>query len=657
MLLFDEKRSIPILCKNKNEYVKYAVKDLAADLKRINENKIMPDIVTECEGPCIIIEENDSGNEPIKDESYSIKMQGDKIYISASGYLGTMWGIYTFSDKILGIDPCYLFNDFEPKKKSKLEISNINITDAPESFGFRGVFINDEDLLTGWKDGGGIRYMDWHSDYITVPDTVINMVIETMLRLKLNLIIPATYLNIDNPPERLIADCAARRGMYISQHHIEPVGVSAYTFKNYCDKFEKNAEFSFIKNPEFMKEVWSYYAEKWSQYDNVVWQIGLRGEGDRPVWQEEQDLSVDKLKEYGQFISNAMSTQIDIIKKAAGNKAKHFTSTLWMEGSKLMENGLLDIPEGTTIIFADNGPNQMFAPEFYKTNRVPDGKYGIYYHIQYYNVGPHLAPMTGIDKLHYNLKLCYEKGDRDYIILNCSNVREFVFELRAYSQMTWNINSFSKEKYMNENTLFFDKYQNEAKALIENYYNGLADLDISMLKYVHGEYFNYNYSDRPDGIKLCPVKDGFVLWKGTCFIHDFAKPLNESTNYELYKNMYSPLKKAVSDLDVVCKSFEKICTSCNDNLKTHIKSKWLNYAYAVKSFYEWFVMIYEAKHFYDVNNASEFVNSIEKACASLEFYLDFRKNAEYGIFKNWYRGEILFDVKNVLRATKRIICQ
>ena len=38
MLLFDEKYSIPIFCKNQNVYVKYAVNDLAADLKRINEN-------------------------------------------------------------------------------------------------------------------------------------------------------------------------------------------------------------------------------------------------------------------------------------------------------------------------------------------------------------------------------------------------------------------------------------------------------------------------------------------------------------------------------------------------------------------------------------------------------------------------------------------
>lgn len=50
------------------------------------------------------------------------------------------------------------------------------IKDAPKSFGFRGVFINDEDLLTGWKEGSGIRDVDYHVQYYCcgphiVPET------------------------------------------------------------------------------------------------------------------------------------------------------------------------------------------------------------------------------------------------------------------------------------------------------------------------------------------------------------------------------------------------------------------------------------------------------------------------------------------------------
>ena len=42
-----------------------------------------------------------------------------------------------------------------------------------------------------------------------------------------------------------------------------------------------------MENPQLLEEVWEYYAEKWAEFENVVWQTGLRGKGDRPVWQND----------------------------------------------------------------------------------------------------------------------------------------------------------------------------------------------------------------------------------------------------------------------------------------------------------------------------------------------------------------------------------
>ena len=108
-----------------------------------------------------------------------------------------------------------------------------------------------------------------------------------------------------------------------------------------------------------MEEAWTFYARKWAEYDNVVWQIGLRGKGDRPVWQESTPTE-EELKHYGQFISKAYRKQKEIVLEATKGKAKHFTSTLWMEGSMLMKKGFLEFPEDVIIVFADAGPNQMY---------------------------------------------------------------------------------------------------------------------------------------------------------------------------------------------------------------------------------------------------------------------------------------------------------
>ena len=656
MIVFNENECVDICCKNTNEYVRLAAADLANDIERISEYSLRPAFVPSPTLRCIVIEQDD--NIPLMDtgsEAFKIKRTGSLIYISGGSYLGIMWGIYTFSEKILGIDPCYIFNDMKTEKKKEIIWDETYICGEPEGFGFRGIFINDEDLLCGWRDGGGIRHINWQTDTTTVPASVIDLVVETALRLKLNLIIPATFLNIDNPPEKVIADRVARRGLFISQHHIEPVGVSAYTFKNYCAKFDRVGEFSYIQNPELMQEIWRYYAEKWSGYDNVVWQIGLRGEGDRPVWQEETGLSPQSLAQYGQLISSAMQTQIDIIMEVTGAKAEYFTSTLWMEGSELMEKGLLNIPTETMIIFSDNGPNQMFAPEFYKYGQDNTTKHGIYYHLQYYNLGPHLAPMTGIDKLYHNVKLCHDMGYRSYFIMNCSNVREFVFELKAYAQMVWYLNDFSKEQYIDEYFAVFGKNKDKVKELVRDYYDSIADLDTSMLKYMYGNYFNFDYKHHPDGIKLCPLKDGGVLYKGTLLLRHFKLECNAIPEWELFEQMYKALKKAVVDYKQICAGFESLCCELDDHLELNIRAKWLNYAYTIGCTYNWFVKLYEAKLCYDKSDVNGFVDGINTACKSLYNYLEYRKKAEYGIFKNWYRGDLLNDVRHIMYNTSRLI--
>ena len=50
------------------------------------------------------------------------------------------------------------------------------------------------------------------------------MVLETAVRLGINLIIPASFVDIHNPPEENLIRMAVERGLYVSQHHVEPLG-------------------------------------------------------------------------------------------------------------------------------------------------------------------------------------------------------------------------------------------------------------------------------------------------------------------------------------------------------------------------------------------------------------------------------------------------
>ncbi len=654
MILFNKQQCMNICLKNDNPYVRLAVEDMQKDFARRGKYGVVPQIIGKEDGRCIVIEENNTEEcAPILNEGFVIKSDGNNIRIIADGYLGTMWGIYTFCEKYLGIDPCYIFNDMEIQKLESLEVDSIYIEDKPQGFGFRGVFINDEDLLTGWMDGGGIRGMDYPWYTVTVDEKAMDMVVETVLRLKLNLVIPASFLNIDNPPEKLLVDCVAKRGIYLSQHHLEPLGLSHFTLEEYCRKFNKHGEYSYIKNPDFLEEAWKFYAEKWAEYDNVVWQIGLRGKADRPVWEEAEVPTEEEFVKYGAFISNALERQKQIVMEATGGKAKYFTSTLWMEGSRLIEKGVLKAPEGTVLVFADTGPNQMYGADYYQVPRSDDVETGIYYHLQYFCCGPHLAPQTGLDKLYYNLKLARDMGDDSYCIINASNIREFVFELTAYANMLWDIDGFTAQGYLNGYAKAFGEQGDHLVALIQEYYKSLPEIDVRYLAQHHEKYFNYDFNKAPEGIENFVLKEGNVLEHGRTILDAFHRVVSIPLGQEFYQELLPTIPKYVS----LCERLQALADVLPEHLKKHIEVKWLCYAMTLRYIYEWYVHIYEAKEYRHALNSEQMKESLRAACQSLENYLEYRKCAEYGIFEHWYRGDLKMDIKQKLYDTKRLLGQ
>ena len=652
MVLFQDKQCIDICLKNKNPYVRLAVEDLRKDFLRCSYLTEKPAIVDEEKELCLVIEENSLQDDPLQDEAFSLFSDGKKIRISAKGYLGTMWGIYTFSEKILGVSPCYLFNDLDVEKQTSLEVGEIAINEAPQKVGFRGIFVNDEDLLTEWKEGGGARQIKYPFYETTVAESVMDKVVETALRLKLNLVIPASFLDVDNPPEKALADCVAKRGIFLSQHHIEPLGLSHFTFENYCKKFNKEGEYSYIHNPETLIDGWKYYAEKWSKYDNVVWQIGLRGKADRPVWEEDTPTETE-LKTYADYISSAVKTQKEIVLQATGGKAKYFSTTLWMEGSTLAEKGLLNLDKDTIIVFADNGPNQMFGKDYDKVSRQKGLHYGIYYHVQYYDIGPHLAPQTGLNKLYYNIQRTKKKGDDFYYILNVSNVREFDFEIQAYAQMLWNFDNFSKEKYLDEHCKLYGEHSQKAKEFITAFFDNLPSLPTADLQYVHANYFNYDYDEVSDGVKNFILKDGLIMARGAGLLYHFHEELPSP----IFGRLYEGLKDVAPIYEGLAKDVKTWSKQLNKRLQKHVNCKWWLYAKTLAHMYRWYVGIYEAKLCFDKGEKEKMKALLQAACDCLEEYLSCRKVAEYGEFVGWYKGEKKLNVKKRLYDTQQLLKQ
>lgn len=556
---------------------------------------------------------------PSANEECAVNILSDRIIIVGTDKRAAMWGIYGIS-KRLGIPECIAFTETPIKKK--LVLKNDIFYVKPETYKFRGWFINDEDLLSKWHISGGKRNMDYkYYDHITAVES-LKPVVETALRLGINLIIPGSFIDIDDPwQEKLVAYCVSR-GMYVSQHHLEPLGVSHFTYKSYYEKQGIEPEFSFVTKPEKAEEIWKYYAKKWAKYGkNVIWQLGLRGKADRPVWYN--DSAENSRAQWGGIISAAVQKQYDIISEEVGEDFIS-TSTLWMEGAALYNEGFLEFPERTILVFADAGPTQMMSSDFYNTVRR-ERKYGIYYHVAYFGDGPHLAMGTNPEKILFNYKKAVDFGDTEYSILNVSNVRELIMTVTAASKIVWNINDFDISDFYEK---WCDIYFGNSKIaeLIPEYFEAFPVADKDDLNIRYGKYFDFYYCDTPfpyyvanDGLIRLIAIDGLQ--------HRYEQKWEER------------LKESKKRFEMLKEKAKK---------------------YSADNYFSWFA--FQVQYLLYLVTWAEacckFAQNGEVECLipgikALEQYLEERKEFEKGIFENWYRGDDKFEFPYMLEVTKK----
>lgn len=367
-------------------------------------------------------------------ESYRIDVTDQGVVITGADERGAIYGIYRFSREFLGVDPFWFFKDLEPTPCQRLVLPRGTIVSREPTFRYRGWFINDEDLLTEWVGDGGRRPIDYPYYQQVVHPDVIDRVYEALLRSGGNLVIPASFVDVMNPPEARLVRRAAERGLYVTQHHVEPMGVSHFGFENYWKAQGHDYAFAYGSHPEHVRQTWRAYAERWYELagDKVIWQLGLRGKGDRPIWHDDRSVEEDAA---GAIISQAMAEQWNIVQAVDPRPTPPATTTLWAEGSALMAAGSLVVPPDLTIVFSDHGPTQEMQEDFHSTPRDKNRRYGVYYHIGFWRHGAHLLQGATPARVRREFDKIVAKGDTHYAILNVCNVREHVLGIQVAMEM------------------------------------------------------------------------------------------------------------------------------------------------------------------------------------------------------------------------------
>lgn len=461
-----------LLPAGETEPLRLAVADLVSDVRRITGREIrVVDRADRCAADCMVVgaltsptsralverlEPGAAGALGGKWEAYRVRTVDPRgalgparraMVVAGSDERGAMFGIYAFLEEQLGVDPLYFWTGREPAKRPRLAWDRVSMDGAEPTFRYRGWFLNDEDLLVEWKEGGGTRHIEYaYYGQVTAPE-VHDRVFESLLRLRMNLVIPASFNDVANPDEARAIEMASRRGLFVSMHHVEPMGVSGFAFQNYFRDRGRSTEYSITKRPEAFEEVWRFYARLWARYPNVIWQLGLRGIADRPVWVADPGVPSDDAGR-GKLISDAVAKQWEIVKSVDRRPSPPATTTLWMEGARLHEEGHLDFPAGVAVIFSDNTPGWQWQDDFRDVSRQPGLDYGIYYHHALWGEGPRFAQAVSPARAHRLFGEAVAKGSTHYAILNVGNVREFVLGLDASARMLRDFRSFDPDRFL-----------------------------------------------------------------------------------------------------------------------------------------------------------------------------------------------------------------
>jgi|SRR5690242_892414 len=349
-------------------------------------------------------------------ESFSISVasiSGAKsVRLIGADMRGTIYAIYQFSEEFLGVDPLYYWADHDPARRASIELpANLDKKYPAPLFKYRGFFINDEDLLTGWAPGE-------KTDHTGISLKAWNKVFETILRLKGNMVAPGTWIFPDEPQIKL----AGERGLILTQHHAIPLGLNVA-------RWPKDVPYSYTSQPEILERAWKDAVAEYPKDQEVLWTVGLRGLSDASYAAFDPSVRGND-KALGELITKAIADQMQIV-RAARPDAKFITS-LWQEGARLVQDGYLKIPPEVGTVWADTGYGYL-----QDKGLVAKGQ-GAYYHVAMMNGRANqLTEMVPVERIDAELGRYIKAGATNYFLVNTSDIRPVSMTIKAVMDVAW----------------------------------------------------------------------------------------------------------------------------------------------------------------------------------------------------------------------------
>ncbi|WP_310603639.1 glycosyl hydrolase 115 family protein, partial [Anaerosporobacter sp.] len=185
----------------------------------------------------------------------------------------------------------------------------------------------------------------------------------------------------------------------------------------------------------------------------VIWNIGFRGQGDCPFW--DNDPQYDTPESRGKLMSELIMLQYNMVKQYIPEAI--CCTNLYGETMELYNDGYLELPNDIIKIWADNGYGKMVTRRQNNHNpRIPslpvrekENRHGVYYHVSFYDLqaANHITMLpNSLEFIRQELNELISHEVKDFWIINCSNVKPHVY-LLDYIASAWKNGDIEVEEH------------------------------------------------------------------------------------------------------------------------------------------------------------------------------------------------------------------
>jgi hypothetical protein len=420
-----------VVADNEHTAVKQAAAFLASDIEKISGYK--PSITLNPTGNSVIVRLLTVGNantpagilrEKLEGqwEAYQILTTENSVWLVGSNFRGTAFAAYTLSER-LGIDPLYHWTGYTPARHRTLILKKTNYYVPPPTFKYRGLFHDDEDILPRPFDENGYPLRTG-----AVPRVWYERFFETALRLRLNQVAP--YVRVQRRFE--IQKLASDWGLFYTSHHYDTLLSNPYGFERFGLAKARNAgdTWDWFANKAGLINFWRGGVLENRELD-CIWPVGMRGTEDF-AYKFPPDLSEE---EKSKIFREAIDTQVKLVKDLLpSDKQPLFHFTLYGEMLERYRAGKFDLPADVIVVWTDDGDGRMRAlPE-----QLGKWKHGVYYHLAFLGRTTKQTTHTvAPDRIAEEFRRIVDSGATEYVLVNVSELREFVMETRMIADLTW----------------------------------------------------------------------------------------------------------------------------------------------------------------------------------------------------------------------------